>query len=105
MLIEAGADVNARSTIIVWERQRSEEPRDKWLPPGGLTPLLFAARDGRVGVRQALVDGGADVNLVDPDRHSALVLALINGHFDVAGVLIERGIDVNMEDKVGRTAL
>ena len=105
MLIEAGADVNARSTIIVWERQRSEEPRDKWLPPGGLTPLLFAARDGKTASAKVLLDAGADVNIVDPDRHTALILALINGQLDVAALLIERGADVNMEDKVGQTAL
>jgi ankyrin repeat protein len=105
MLAEAGADVNARSSVVQWDRQRTQEPRDKWLPPGGLTPLLFAARDGRVDGTKALLDSGADVNVIDPDRQSALVIALINGHFDVAGVLIERGADVNAPDKVGRTAL
>jgi ankyrin repeat protein len=105
VLIEAGADVNARSSIIAWERQRTEEPRDKWLPPGGLTPLLFAARDGKVESARVLLDAGADVNVVDPDRHTALILALMNGHFDVAGALVQAGADVNMEDKVGQTAL
>ena len=105
VLIEAGADVNARSSIIAWERQRTEEPRDKWLPPGGLTPLLFAAREGRVESARVLLDHRADINIVDPDRHTALILALSSGHFDVAGLLIERGADVNMEDKVGQTAL
>ena len=105
MLAEAGADVNARSTIIQWERQRSSEPRDKWLPPGGLTPLLFAARDGRVDAAKALIAAGADVNAIDPDRQSPLVIALINGHFDVANLLVEHGADVNTPDKVGRTAL
>ena len=105
LLVEAGADANARSTVVTWERQRTEEPRDKWLPPGGLTPLLYAARDGRLEAARALADAGADINVVDPDRHTALILALINGHFDVAGLLIDKGIDVNMEDKVGRTAL
>ena len=105
VLVEAGADVNARSSIVVWERQRTEEPRDKWLPPGGMTPLLFAARDGKVASVKALLDAGADINLVDPDQHTPLILALSNGQFDVAGVLIERGADVNMQDKVGQTAL
>jgi ankyrin repeat protein len=105
LLIEAGADVNARSSIINWERQRTEEPRDKWLPPGGLTPLLFAARDGKIASAKVLLDHGADINLVDPDRHTPLIIALSSGHFDVAGLLIERGADVNMEDKVGQTAL
>jgi len=105
VLLEAGADINARSSIVVWERQRTEEPRDKWLPPGGLTPLLFAARDGRVESVKVLLSAGADPNVVDPDRHTAAILALMNGHFDVAGALIQHGIDVNMEDKVGQTAL
>jgi ankyrin repeat protein len=105
LLVEAGADVHARSAIIQWERQRTEEPRDKWMPPGGFTPLLLAAREGRVAAAKALLDAGADVNEVDPERHSAIVIALINGHFDVAGLLIDRGIDVNIEDRVGQTAL
>ena len=105
LLIEAGADPNARSSIIVWERQRTEEPRDKWLPPGGLTPLLYAARDGKLESAKVLISAGADVNIVDPDLHTALILALVNGHFDVAGALIQAGADVNMEDKVGQTAL
>ena len=105
LLVEAGADVNARSSIIVWERQRTEEPRDKWLPPGGLTPLLFAARDGRVESARALLEAGADPNLVDPDRHTPLIVALMNGHLDVAAALVRAGADVNMPDKVGQTAL
>ena len=105
MLAEAGADVNARSGIIAWERQRTSEPRDKWLPPGGFTPLLFAAREGRVDAAKALIAAGADVSAIDPDRQSALVIALINGHFDVANLLIDKGADVNVPDKVGRTAL
>ena len=104
-LIEAGADVNTRSTVITWERQRTAEPREKWLPPGGLTPLLFAAREGCVDCVKVLVSTGADINIIDPESHSALVLALMNGHFDVAGALIESGIDINAADAVGRTAL
>lgn len=105
VLIEAGADVNARSTVVTWERQRTAEPRDKWLPPGGLTPLLFAARQGCVPCIDVLARAGADLDVVDPDRHSALVLALMNGHFDVAGRLIDAGTDIELEDKVSRTAL
>jgi ankyrin repeat protein len=105
VLIEAGADVNARSTIINWERQRTSEPRDKWLPPGGLTPLLFAARQGCVDCTTVLLSSGADIDIVDPDRYTPLILALINGHFDVAAALIDAGANLDMEDQVGRTAL
>ncbi len=104
-LIDAGADVDARSTVVAWERQRTSEPRDKWLPPGGWTPLLLAARENCVACVEVLAAAGADLNIVDPERHTALVVALTNGHFDVAGRLIDRGADLDMQDAVGQTAL
>jgi ankyrin repeat protein len=104
-LITHGADVNARSNEEQWERQRTSEPRDKWLPPGGLTPLLFAARENCLGCVPVLVEAGADVNATTPDGISAVVIALINGHFDVAGALLEAGTDPNLADYTGRTAL
>lgn len=105
MLIEAGADINARSALQNWERQRTQEPRDKWMPPGGLTPLLFAAREGCVECVRVLAAARADLDLVDAESQSPIVLALINGHVDVAAALIAAGADVNVADRVGRTAL
>jgi ankyrin repeat protein len=105
VLVEAGADVSARSTVVTWERQRTAEPRDKWLPPGGFTALLLAARAGCVDCVNVLTKTGANINEIDPESHTALVLALMNGEFDVAGALIDAGIDINMADNVGRTAL
>jgi len=105
VLVEAGAEVNTRSTVVTWERQRTAEPRDKWLPPGGFTALLLAARAGCVDCVTVLAKAGADINEIDPENHTALVLALMNGEFDVAGALIDAGIDINVGDNVGRTAL
>ena len=104
-LLAHGADVNARSNHENWERQVTSEPRDKWLPPGGLTPLLFAARENCLDCLPVLIEAGADVNATTPDGISAVVIALINGHFDVAGALLEAGTDPNLADYTGRTAL
>jgi len=104
-LIAKGADVNARSAVNKWERQNSAEPREKWLPLGGLTALEFAARDGCVACIPVLLDGGADINAADQDGITPLLSSLINGHYDVAGMLIEKGADPNIADRTGRTAL
>jgi len=104
-LIAHGAEVNAHSKVQHWERQVTSEPRDKWLPLGGFTPLLFAARQGCVECARVLVDAGADVNATDPDGISGVLLAIINGHYDVAALLLDRGTDPNLADKSGRTAL
>jgi ankyrin repeat protein len=104
-LVAHGANVNARSTIRTWERQSTSEPREKWLPPGGLTPLLLAARQGALESVRVLVSSGADVNAVDPDGISGMLSAIINGHYDVARLLLDQGTDPNLADKTGRTAL
>ena len=104
-LIAKGADVNARSTVNKWERQNTAEPREKWLPLGGLTPLEFAAREGCVDCIPVLVEAKADVNAVDSDGISALLSAIINGHYDAAVLLIEKGTNPNLADRTGRTAL
>ena len=72
-LLAHGADVNARSNQEEWERQVTSEPRDKWLPPGGLTPLLFAAREGCLACLPVLIEAGADFNATTPDGISAVV--------------------------------
>ena len=60
---------------------------------GGLTPLLFAAREGHAASVQTLLADGASVNQVRRATTSPLLIATINGHFDLAKLLIERGAD------------
>jgi ankyrin repeat protein len=62
---------------------------------GGMSALLFAAREGNIEVARALLDGGADIDQVSGDGTSPLLLALMNGQFDLGMMLIERGADVN----------
>ena len=47
---------------------------------GGMTALLYAAREGHMEAARALVEGGADVNEVSGDKFSPMVMAITNGH-------------------------
>jgi ankyrin repeat protein len=104
-LIALGADVNARSTPNHWQRQVSGEPRALHRPVGGLTPLLYASREGCLACVENLVAGGADLNLPDPDGITPLIMAIQNAHFDTAAILLEKGANPNQWDWYGRTPL
>ena len=62
---------------------------------GGMTALLYAAREGHPEAVAALLDGGADIDRQSADGTSPLLMATLNGHFDLALELIERGADPN----------
>lgn len=63
---------------------------------GGLTPLLYAVRQGFHESAVALLEAGADVNQLSAgDKTSPLLMAIINGHFDLANTLLDRGADPN----------
>jgi ankyrin repeat protein len=104
-LIAHGADVNTRQVTWNWERQMTKEPREKWMPLGGLTPLLFAARQGCLECARILLKAGAEINAADPNDVSPVLMATINGHYDFAGLLLDQGADPNIADETGRTAL
>jgi ankyrin repeat protein len=105
LLVEAGADVNARGVVNNWARQVTAEPRAIYRPSGGLTPLLYAAREGCAECARALIDGGASINLADPDLISPLLMAVMNMHFDTAALLIRAGANPNAWDLWGRAPL
>ena len=105
-LIAAGADLNARSTEWPLEAQRPSNGNIVSVRPrGGLTPILFAAREGALDSVRILAQAGADLNLTEPDGTNALVMALVIAHYDVAALLMEEVADPKIADKYGRTAL
>jgi ankyrin repeat protein len=73
---------------------------------GGLTPLLFAVRQGHTASALALLKAGADVNQVSAGDHtSPLLMATINGHFDLAKLLLQHGADPKLASDAGATPL
>ena len=73
--------------------------------PGAMSPLLYAARDGRLEIVKTLVAAKADVNQADANGITPLIAAIEDNHVDVARFLIEQGADVNASDWYGRTPL
>jgi ankyrin repeat protein len=73
---------------------------------GGMTALLFAARDGYMDSARALVEEGADLNNSgEGEKLSPLVMAIVNGHFDLAKYLLENNADPNLANIEGLAPL
>jgi len=100
VLVAAGADVNARSTFYDFNfRKVASGGTQAILFQGGLTPLLFAARQGAVESAKVLLDAGADVNLPEPEyKFTPLLEAIYNDHYDLAALLVEK--KANLEGTV-----
>jgi len=123
LLIARGASVNARTRVgraPAWVLPNSQPgfghgigivrggspDRGRRGPiPGGMTPLMYAARDGRADTVRMLLDAGAEINARDANDITPLITAIGNNHPEVATYLIDRGADVNKVDWYGRTAL
>jgi ankyrin repeat protein len=81
-------------------------PQGEQLPvSGGMTPLLFAARDGLLDAAKLLAEAGADLNQPDPNGITPLLMAITNGQLPVAQFLLDRGADSKAADWYGRTPL
>lgn len=123
MLIERGADVNAKTRTGAtpnWVLPNSVPgfghgvgivrgglpPRGSRQPiPGSLSPLLYAARDGRLEAAKLLLAAKAEINQTDANAITPLIMAIVNNRVDVAKFLIEQGADIQSADWYGRTPL
>ena len=106
LLLSKGADVRPRGLAYDWPTHISEEPRVQYRPFGGLTALLYAARDGCYDCAEALIAKGADVNVPTmPEGVTPLMIALDNDNNDIARLLLDRGANPHVWDWYGRTAL
>ena len=73
--------------------------------PGGMTPLLYAARHDRLEVARRLVAAGADINAKEANGIWPLLMAVSNNSVAVAHYLLEHGSNVNGQDWYGRSPL
>ena len=116
LLAEAGADLNVVSRMTAYPHTQNgvglnglekdvSYVGQTVLPKGGWTPTMMAAREGATDAVSALADAGANLNALDPEGTSALIVAIINGQYDVARVLLQKGADPNLADIKGMTPL
>jgi ankyrin repeat protein len=117
LLAGRGADVKAQTNVTMPKgeyvparaggasgqgiiRQRALPTKD-----GGMTPLLFAVRDGNVAMTRLLLELGADINQTSGNNTSPLLIALLNGQVALATELLDKGADPNGIDDYNRGAL
>jgi uncharacterized protein len=113
LLLSRGADVKASTKVVVdfppetgnLEGVGRAQNLPKGVTPGGMTPLLYAAREGTLDAARMLVAAGADVNVAEANQTSPLLVAILNDHIDVANFLLDHGANVNAADGFGRTPL
>ena len=124
LLLDNGADINARTSV-------GETP--PFVPPckgtgcgsegaginrgglpdrgrrdpvkGGMTPLLYAAREGSDAAMAVLIKRRANTELAEANGMTPLLMALLNNQLGAARQLIEAGAKVNADDFYGRTPL
>jgi uncharacterized protein len=72
---------------------------------GGLTPLVFAAREGNLDTAKILVERGADVNQQTEYGWTPLLVATNNRNYRLGAYLLEHGADPNIANKGGWTPL
>lgn len=93
-LIAAGADVNSKHDINTGIETVTD------------TPLYAAAGAGHIKVAEALIAGGAQVDIEADDRWRPIHHAALNGETQMALMLAARGADINhREALMGQTPL
>jgi ankyrin repeat protein len=122
LLVERGAQVDATASVrdlyaFTRDRTAADPNRPRPAVPGadrnftfnelvgyegGMTALLFAARQGHVEAVKALLAAGAPINQVSAgDRTSPLLIATINGHFNLALLFLDGGANPNLAAENG----
>ena len=72
---------------------------------GGLTPLVYAAREGCFECARILLQSGATVNQVTTYGWTPLLTATQNRHYQLAAYFLDHGADPNLANNGGWTPL
>lgn len=92
LMLRQGADANGVHRVKVRGKEK-EEPI-----------LTIAARHNCVEAVRLLLEYGADIDAVNADKNTALMVAVFNHCNDAAELLVERGANVRVKSRFGTTA-
>ncbi len=92
------ANADAAAAAAAFGRQQNTDG-------GGLTALVYAAREGDFETVKVLVAGGADVNQATNYGWTPLLTATQNRNYKVTQFLLEHGANPNIANKGGWTPL
>jgi beta-lactamase regulating signal transducer with metallopeptidase domain/ankyrin repeat protein len=67
--------------------------------------LINAVQTGYIEKAKALIEKGADINTLNENGSTSLMLAISLGDLEMVKMLLERGADVNVENKDGNSAI
>jgi ankyrin repeat protein len=94
-----GAQPNGEDEVLAFFRRPA--PKDG----GGLTPLVYAARENCMECAKDLVEAGADVNQRTFYGWTPLLVATQNRHYQLAAYLLDHGANPNTPNKGGWSPL
>lgn len=72
---------------------------------GRFTPLMRAAKEGRLDIVEELLSLGVDISVTNADGCNALWLACYNGDHGIIQRLLDAGIDIDLQNGNGATCL
>jgi uncharacterized protein len=124
LLLDHGADINARTSVgeapafkppckgtgcgsegVGINRGGLPDRGRRDAATGGMTPLLYAAREGADAAAAVLIKRGARLDLAEANGMTPLLMALLNNQLGAARQLIDAGANLNADDFYGRTPL
>ncbi|KAF5839130.1 ankyrin repeat-containing domain protein [Dunaliella salina] len=89
-------------TLNAQNMNRSEYSSGNWLLRGEVvepldkTPLMVALESGNIESAQALIEAGADLNILNFDKRAPIHLALEEGEEPIVELLLQKGADPNV---------
>lgn len=78
---------------------------DQKEPAGGSSALLVASLLGKTDIALALIEAGADINLINNEGSTALITAAFFGRVGIVEALLNKGANKDIKNNTGSTAL